>query len=78
MFKIKISYWRHGYSFIDYETTITITQIRHDEFPRFISVAFPYYTNVFGIMGANMFFVFAFLFTKFETAGKPAALPDQP
>ncbi|KAJ3118927.1 hypothetical protein HK100_000518 [Physocladia obscura] len=41
---------REGYSWIDEKEVVSIHPFRHDEYPRFLSAAFPYYANVFSIM----------------------------
>ena len=62
-----IEHWRFGYTFIDEMTEVTIMQFRHDEFPRFLSIAFPYYLNVFATMGAGFLFVLTFLYADFSS-----------
>ena len=41
---------REGYSWVDEKEVVSIHPFRHDEYPRFLSAAFPYYANVFSMM----------------------------
>ncbi|KAJ3205579.1 hypothetical protein HDU82_005110 [Entophlyctis luteolus] len=41
---------REGYSWIDTKEVVSIHPFRHDEYPRFLSAAYPYYANVFSMM----------------------------
>eukprot|EP00347_Sterkiella_histriomuscorum_P002855 403366536 len=63
VFKFKVTYWRYGYSFLDEETVVSVIQFRHDEFPRFLRVAYPYYYNIFIMMGAGFLFTVFFLYS---------------
>ena len=63
MFKFKVTYWRYGYSFIEEENIVSVIQFRHDEYPRFLRVAYPYYYNIFVLMGACFLFVVFFLYS---------------
>ena len=66
VFKFAVEYWRYGYSFIDEVTEVTVKQFRHDEYPRFLPVAYPYYLNVFAQMGAGFLFVMTYLYADFS------------
>jgi oligosaccharyltransferase complex subunit beta len=63
IYKLKISHRRYGYSLIEQETIVSCIQFRHDEYPRFLNIAFPYYTNVFLMMASGFLFVVFFLFS---------------
>ncbi|CDW86938.1 dolichyl-diphosphooligosaccharide--protein glycosyltransferase 48 kda subunit-like [Stylonychia lemnae] len=63
VFKFKVTYWRYGYSFLDEETVVSVIQFRHDEYPRFLRVAYPYYYNIFIMMGAGFLFIVFFLYS---------------
>jgi len=45
-----IGYWRYGYTFLNEELEVSIIPFRHNEFARYLQVAFPYYLNVILIM----------------------------
>jgi oligosaccharyltransferase complex subunit beta len=66
IYKLKISHHRYGYTFIEQETIVSCIQFRHDEYPRFLNIAFPYYTNVFLTMGAGFLFVVFFLYSDVD------------
>lgn len=63
IYKFKVHHRRYGYSLIDAETLVSCIQFRHDEYPRFLNVAMPYYTNIFLIMAAGFLFIMFFLFS---------------
>ncbi|KAI8914255.1 Dolichyl-diphosphooligosaccharide--protein glycosyltransferase subunit WBP1 [Gorgonomyces haynaldii] len=59
VFTFKVDYKRPGYSFIQQSDTVQVRPFRHDQYPRFLLVAYPYYVNIFSMMAA--FFVFSAL-----------------
>ena len=63
IYKFKVSHHRYGYSFIDAETVVSCIQFRHDEYPRFINIALPYYVNVFLMMASGFLFIVFFLYS---------------
>ncbi|WVN89343.1 uncharacterized protein L203_104566 [Cryptococcus depauperatus CBS 7841] len=44
VFKFVVEYWRPGWSFVRTSSSASVVPLRHDEFPRFITGAWPYYT----------------------------------
>ncbi|KAJ2826304.1 oligosaccharyl transferase glycoprotein complex, beta subunit [Coemansia furcata] len=42
-FTFRVNYKRTGYSNVDVKDTVGIWPLRHDEYPRFLSAAYPYY-----------------------------------
>jgi oligosaccharyltransferase complex subunit beta len=52
VFKFVVEYWRPGYSFIRTSTTAPVVPFRHDEYPRFITGAWPYYLSTASIVAA--------------------------
>lgn len=66
IYKMRISHRRYGYSLIEAETLVSCIQFRHDEYPRFLNIAFPYYTNVFLMMGAGFLFTVFFLYSDVD------------
>lgn len=70
VYKFKVAYQRYGYSRIEAETIVSCIQFRHDEYPRFLNIAFPYYLNVFLIMAAGFLFIAFFLYSEIETGSK--------
>jgi oligosaccharyltransferase complex subunit beta len=67
VYKFKVSHQRYGYSNIEAETIVSCIQFRHDEYPRFLNIAVPYYLNVFMVMGAGFLFITFFLYSEIET-----------
>lgn len=44
-FTFRVNYKRTGYSNVDIKDTVGIWPLRHDEYPRFLTAAYPYYTG---------------------------------
>ena len=63
IYKFKVYHRRFGYSLIEAETLVSCIQFRHDEYPRFLNVALPYYTNIFLSMAAGFIFIMFFLYS---------------
>ena len=64
VFKFIVDYHRTGYSYIFSSTKIPLRPFYHNEFPRFIPCAYPYYVSVFVILGAFILFSILFLYGK--------------
>ncbi len=64
VFTFKIDYARHGLSFIAHSETVQVRPYRHDQYPRFLTVAFPYYTAAFSMMGSFLVVCAVFLFHR--------------
>jgi oligosaccharyltransferase complex subunit beta len=64
VFKFIVDYHRTGYSNIFSSTKIPLRPFYHNEFPRFIPCAYPYYLSVFVILGAFIIFSLLFLYGK--------------
>jgi len=64
VFKFSINYHRQGYSNLEIFEQVSVHPFRHDEFERFIDVAYPYYISAFSMMGGFFVFGLVFLFTK--------------
>ncbi|CAG8776105.1 12408_t:CDS:1, partial [Funneliformis caledonium] len=45
VFTFKVNYKRPGYTYIVDTSTVAIRPFKHNEYPRFISAAYPYYTG---------------------------------
>jgi len=60
VFKFRLNYHKKGYSNIELEQQVSVHPFRHNEFERFIDVAFPYYISAFSVFTA--FFLFGWLF----------------
>ena len=64
VFKFIVDYHRTGYSYIFSSTKVPLRPFYHNEFPRFIPCAYPYYVSVFVILGAFILFSILFLYGK--------------
>ncbi|EMR08016.1 hypothetical protein PNEG_03458 [Pneumocystis murina B123] len=62
VFHFKVNYKRPGLSYIEERSTVTIRHYRHDEFPRYLFVAFPYYVGATTTIFSFLFFCFIWLF----------------
>ena len=45
VYKFRLFYQRQGVSFINENTQVSIRPFKHNEFPRFILAAYPYYVK---------------------------------
>ena len=68
VYKFDVKHWRFGYSFIDQVIEVSNIPFRHDEFARFIPVAFPYYITVFATMAAGFLFIIFFVYSDYNVA----------
>ncbi|KTW28993.1 dolichyl-diphosphooligosaccharide-protein glycotransferase [Pneumocystis jirovecii RU7] len=63
IFHFKVNYKRPGLSYIEERSTITIRHYKHDEYPRYLFIAFPYYIGVATTIFAFLLFCFVWLFS---------------
>jgi len=66
VFKFRINYNRLGYSNLEVAEVVPVHPYRHNEYDRFIPVAYPYYFASFSLMAGFFFFGLVFLSTKDE------------
>ena len=66
IFKFVIDFKRYGLTYIDNKMEVSVIQLRHDEFPRFETTGYPYFTTVFVLMTASFLFVIHFAFSDFR------------
>ncbi|KAJ3402909.1 hypothetical protein HDV05_008162, partial [Chytridiales sp. JEL 0842] len=52
VFTFKVEYLRPGLSWIEQKETVAIHPFRHNEYPRFLSSAYPYYVNSFSMIAS--------------------------
>ncbi len=69
VFTFKVDYQRSGLTFLKQTETVQVRPFRHDQYPRFLTVARPYYANIFSLMAATFVLTIVFLFHK-DTAKK--------
>ncbi|ORX35326.1 putative dolichyl-diphosphooligosaccharide--protein glycosyltransferase 48 kDa subunit precursor [Kockovaella imperatae] len=56
VFKFVVEYWRSGYSYISTSDTASVVPFRHDEYPRFILGAWPFYSSAISMSAAFLLF----------------------
>jgi len=76
VYKFVVKYNKLGYTNLLMEEQVSIHPFRHDQFERFIDVAFPYYASAFSCMAAFFFFGIVFLYNRPSTS--KAAPPASP
>ena len=64
VYKFVVPYARLGYSTLEVASQVSVHPFRHDEFERFLLVAYPYYSSAFTIMAAFFVFGVVFLYHK--------------
>jgi len=64
VFTLKVNYKRPGYTYIVDATTVAIRPFRHNEYPRFISAAYPYYTGAASMGIGFLLFCFVWIFNR--------------
>jgi oligosaccharyltransferase complex subunit beta len=60
VFSFKVDYHELGYTSLSLKTIQSVRPFRHDEYPRFIMTAYPYYTSATLMLG-GVFVLFVFL-----------------
>lgn len=50
VFKFLFDYKRRGVTFLEHSETVQVRPYRHDQYPRFLIVAYPYYTASWSMM----------------------------
>ncbi|KAF9572574.1 hypothetical protein EC968_009717 [Mortierella alpina] len=70
VFKFTVNYKRHGLSYVESVTTVGIHPFRHDQYPRFISQAKPYYTSAASMGVGLLIFSFVYLWGGLDSSVK--------
>lgn len=68
VYTLRIIHNRPGLSQLNWEEKLLVRPYRHDEFPRFLPVAFPYYASWIGILVASYFILLPNLFKPLKKA----------
>lgn len=68
VFKFVVNYWRPGYTFLHTEDKCSVVPFRHDEYPRFIQGAWPFYASAMSVSVVFLLFAAIWLWTSKETA----------
>ena len=64
VFKYVVEYNRPGYSFLKFEELMPLRPLRHDQYPRFILQAYPYYATLLSISVGFFATIAATMYTK--------------
>ncbi|CAG8537817.1 8000_t:CDS:2 [Racocetra fulgida] len=64
VFTFKVNYKRSGYSYIEDSTVVAIRPFRHNEYPRYISAAYPYYTGAASMIIGFLLFSAVWFFNR--------------
>ena len=64
VFKYVVDYNRPGYSFLQFEELMPLRPLRHDQYPRFILQAYPYYAALLSISIGFFATIAATMYTK--------------
>lgn len=64
VYTFKLDYSRIGYTFLSERDIVTIRPLRHDEYERFLTCAYPYYVGAFSMMAGVVLFSFIFMFSS--------------
>ena len=64
VFQFKVNYRRQGYTFLSSATQVPVRPLKHNQYERFIPVAYPYYASAFSMMIGVLLFSFIFLHYK--------------
>lgn len=68
VFKFVLNWKRKGHSYLESSTTVPVVPPRHDQYPRFLSAAWPYYAGA--ISTSVGFFLFAALWLAGDVKGE--------
>jgi len=61
IYKFTVDYKRYGLSYLFTEDIVSVRPFRHDEYKRFIPMAYPYYMSTFSMIFGFILFTFVFL-----------------
>jgi oligosaccharyltransferase complex subunit beta len=64
VFKWVVDYKRPGYTFLHFEEVMPLRPLRHDQYPRFLVQAYPYYFTLMSVSVAFFVTIAATLFSK--------------
>ncbi|KAJ3312817.1 hypothetical protein HDV04_002627 [Boothiomyces sp. JEL0838] len=64
VFTFKVDYKRHGLTYLNLNETVQIRPYRHDQYPRFLTIANPYYVNVWSMFAAFFLFTAVVLYHR--------------
>jgi len=72
VYKFSVKYSRRGYTTLKFEDMVSVRPFAHDEYDRFLTVAFPYYAGAFSMLAGFISFSWIFLHHVKGRHGKDA------
>jgi oligosaccharyltransferase complex subunit beta len=63
VYTLMVRYQRPGYTWIEQRDVVPVRPYHHDEYPRFLSIAYPYYTGAASVMLGFLVFCAVWLYT---------------
>lgn len=73
VFKFVVNYFRPGWSYIETGDRASVVPLRHDEHPRWISGAYPFYAGCLSTSAAFLFFAAVWMHLGEGDKGKKKA-----
>jgi oligosaccharyltransferase complex subunit beta len=64
VFTFKVEFKRRGWSFISVKNSVPVHPFRHNEYPRYLSAAYPYYSGASSVIVGFWLFSLTFLFLR--------------
>jgi len=64
IFTFAVEHHRLGYTNVDLRTVKSVRPFRHDEYPRFLSMAYPYYMSALSMLGGVLILAFFLIVSK--------------
>jgi len=70
VFKWVLRLRARGWSFVDHEEVTPVRPFRHNEFPRFVAQAWPYYATVLSLMAGFLVMIVSLMLHRDTAAAK--------
>jgi oligosaccharyltransferase complex subunit beta len=70
VFTFKVNYRRPGVTYVEHRDVLPLRPYRHNEYDRFLVVAYPYYAASFSMMGGFLLFSLVWLYHKDQPTNK--------
>ena len=66
IYQFKIIYRKPGFNFVNEAERVTVRPYKHDEFERFLFVAYPYFFGLLSTIVGTFVFLIVYLYTRSE------------
>ena len=70
IYQFKIIYKKPGFNFVTESQRVTVRPYKHDEFERFLFVAYPYMFGLFSTIIGTFVFIIVYLYSKSDKSKK--------